>query len=765
MWKFLGQFILKQRLALLLTIGLLTVGMAYFAVQVKMKYDTSSAIPSDNEKYMEHQAFKKMFGEDGNMVVVGFDKADCFEKNFFEDFTAWQAELKNTKGIEHLLSVPAAITIEKLQSDSSQKLVTKNVFNASTPLDSSVALFENLPFYKHLLYNPDTKSWLTALYINKDLMKTAYRKQIMKDIRTRTETFASKYKLDIHYSGLPWIRSEFAETLRHEMQLILIASILLTAVILFLFFRSLSSVIFSLIVVVAGVIWALGILVLCGYEISLLSALIAPLIVVIGIPNCIYFLNKYHTQYEIYQNKEMALVQMVERMGIVTLFTNLTAAIGFGVFYFTKSQVLKEFGLVSGLSILVVFLISLFSIPAIFSYLKEPEKKHMAYLENKYLSALLLQLEHWLVNHRMKVFVATVIVCVVSLIGLFKLQTKTYIVDDLPKKNPIYADLKYFESRFHGVLPLEIMIDTKKKNGVTTLGTLQKMDAFSTGLREHKELSKPLSIIEAIKFARQAYYDGDSSSYGLPNSFDGAFLMPYLRMKTDTSKSAFSSLTKSFIDSSKRYARISVGVADIGSLELPKLLDTIRKQANEVFDSTRYQVRFTGTSITFLEGSYFIIKSLKESLLLALVMIIACMFFLFRNIRIVFVSIITNIIPLIMTAGLMGFLHIPLKPSTVLVFSIALGIAIDVTIRFLVNYKQDLELHRHDIETTVRGTIKETGISIIYTSLILAAGFVVFVVSQFEGTQALGYLTALTLFFAMITNLTILPALLVRKKK
>jgi predicted RND superfamily exporter protein len=420
---------------------------------------------------------------------------------------------------------------------------------------------------------------------------------------------------------------------------------------------------------------------------------------------------------------------------------------------------------VAGVSILVVFFISLFAIPSLFSYLKEPKTKHTKYLENKFLIATLLKFEHFVVVHPKFTTAFWMIVLGISCIGITRLKSRSFIVDDLPKKNIVYGDLKYFEKHFHGVMPLEIMIDTKKKNGATTLPTIQKIDQFTTALREYPQLSKPLSIVEAIKFARQAYYDGDSTSYAVPNGFDVAFLLPYLRMKTDTSKTQFNKLVSSFVDSTKRFARISVGIEDLGSKQLPILLQNVQEKANEIFDSTRYSVTFTGTSIVFLEGSKFITDSLRDSLLLALVMITLCMIFLFRSWRIVLISILTNMIPLVITAGVMGFSGIPLKPSTVLVFSIALGIAIDVTIRFLVNYKQDLVKFNYNIDETVKGTIQETGISIIYTSLILAAGFIVFLVSEFDGTKALGYLTALTLILAMITNLSILPALLVRFDK
>ena len=762
MWKLLAQFILRFRAPILFVLLILTVIMGLFASKAKMKYDMGSAIPIDNPKYIEHLNFKKMFGEDGTMMVVGFDQQNVFEPTFFNEFKAWQQEIKKIDGVDNMLCIPTAINVRKQETDSTSKLVAEPIFTDTKNLDSSIKEFLNLPLYKNLLYNPETHSYLTAIYLNKIKVKTADRMRIIQDIETTTEKFSKKTNTDIHYSGLPFIRTKFSLSVQYEMKLILIASLLLTAFILFLFFRSFSTVLFSVLVVFAGVLWAVGLLYLMDYRISILTALIAPLIVVIGIPNCIYFLNKYHTQFALLNNKKDALISMVERMGIVTLFTNLTAAIGFGVFYFTKSQLLKEFGLIAGVSILVVFFISLFSIPAIFSYLKAPETKHTKYLENKFLSAVLLKFDYWVLNHKKYVTVFWTCMVLVSLLGIMKLKTLGFIVDDLPKQNKIYTDLNYFEKNFHGVMPLEIVVDTKKKNGATTLATLQKLDQLCASLGDYKQIAKPLSMVEAIKFARQAYYDGDSSSYGVPNSFDVAFLLPYLRMKSDSAKSSqFSQLISSFVDSSKRYARISVGIEDVGSEKLPLILNDIQQKANAIFDTTRYKVTFTGTSIVFLEGSRFIINSLRDSLLLALLMIVFCMIFLFRSWRIVIISLITNMIPLAITAGVMGFFNINLKPSTVLVFSIALGIAIDVTIRFLVNYKQDLPKYNYDIPTTIKATIQETGISIIYTSLILSAGFIVFLVSQFDGTKALGYLTALTLFMAMITNLTILPALLV----
>ena len=582
----------------------------------------------------------------------------------------------------------------------------------------------------------------------------------MNDIMLQVSLFEKQTGIELHVSGLPYIRTTMGDRIKQEMNWFLIGSFLLSALTLFIFFRSFSATIMSLLVVGMGVIWSLGTMVLCGYKITLLTALIPPLIVVIGVPNCIYFLNKYHTSYKETNNKNEALVNMVGRMGVVTLFCNIAAAIGFAVFAFTSSQLLKEFGVVSGINIMALFFISLVFIPCVLSYLPEPKQKHINYLDNKILEKILVNVERWTLHHSKWVWTITFVITAFAVVGIFKLKSEGFIVDDLPQHDKLYTDLKWFENNFRGVLPLEILIDTKKKNGLLrSVKTLEKIDAFSSYIDSNASTARPLSLAEGLKFAKQSYYDNDSMSYNIPSGVDLAFISPYLKFKSDsTNKSAVSKLMNSFIDSNKQVARISVNMKDIGSVQLPLLLKDFENKSKQIFDSS-YKITFTGSCVTFLEGSSFIIQGLKDSIFWAFVLIAFCMLFLFRSFRILFCSLIPNLIPLIITAGVMGWVGISLKPSTVLVFSVALGIVIDVTIRFLVNYKQELPNYKSVTPTLVQ-TIKHTGISIIYTSLVLIAGFVIFCFSSFGGTNALGWLISLTLVTGTLTNLILLPVLI-----
>ncbi len=790
MWQSIGRFILKYRLPLLLVLAALTGFMAYRASKVQLSYDFSRAIPLNNPKYIAYQEFRKKFGEDGNLLVIGIQTNKLFEEKTFNSYANLLRNLKKVKGVDDIISVPSAVNLVKVAE--TEKLKADTIFPdrilSQAEIDSTSRIFLSLPFYQHLLYNPETSAWLMGVRINKDLMASKDRINIVHTIGNMADEFGKANSITVYKSGLPHIRTELSVRITKEMRFFVAASLILSAIILLAFFRSFSAMWLSLVVVLIGVVFSFGTIELMGYKISILNALIPPLIVVIGIPNCIYFLNKYHTAFGETGDKKKSLVMMVDRMGVVTLFCNVAAAIGFAVFALTQSQILKEFGFVAGINIMLLFVISLIFIPAVLSYLPVPKSRHTKYLHNPRLNRWLDRLERWSLNHRKLIYGVTAIIVAVSIAGIFRLKSEGYIVDDLPKTDKLYTDLKFFETNFKGVMPLEIVVDTKKKYGVTrNLNNLERIDTLSQFIRSINGIARPLSLVEGLKFAKQAFFDGDSMNYSMPSSYDLPALAQYLNFRSDSggTKNSFAKLISTFMDSSKQQARISVSMADVGSKRLPKILDSIQARAEKLFNGDsiealtadaatksehkddslwgkrKYDVLLTGTSVTFVEGNRYIINGLKDSILWAFVLIAICMLYLFRSARILICSLIPNIIPLLITAGIMGWAGIPLKPSTVLVFSVALGIAIDITIRFLVNYKQELPRHNFDMKQTVIETIHSTGISIIYTSMVLIAGFVIFCFSGFDGTKALGWLTSLTLITATFTNLVLLPAILI----
>lgn len=773
MWNRLAHFILKYKFLLLAVLIGLTVWMSFYASKVQISYEFSKAIPTDNPRYKEYLAFKQKFGEDGNTIALGFETDSLYTPVVFNAMETLHQQLKKVAGVEDILSIPEASVLVKADNTESLKFV--KIFHAPYAshalLDSDKNVFRNLPFYSGFLYNDSTHASLMAVRVNKDTANSKSRTRLMNDILDKVIMFENTSSIPVHISGLPYIRTNVSDRIKNEMYWFLVGSLLLSAITLLIFFRSFSAMLMSLIVVGIGVIFSFGTMELFGYKITLLTALIPPLIVVIGVPNCIYFLNKYHMSYRDEPDKHKALIAMIDRMGVVTLFCNISAAIGFAVFAFTQSTLLKEFGVVAGINILMLFVISVIFIPSALSFFPLPKPHQMRYLDNKLLEHILVRIERWTFHHTKTVYAVTAIALIAAVIGITHLKNEGFIVDDLPKNDKIYTDLKWFEKNFDGIMPLEILIDAKKKNGlVRSLTPIEKIDSFSQYIASRPETSRPLSFVEGLKFAKQAYYDQDSVNYTTPTEFDMPLLGKYLRQnKKDTAaQTGLNKMLNSFIDTNKQVARISISMKDIGSAKLPVLLKDFDSVAHATFDTANYKVTFTGASVTFLEGVSFVIAGLRDSIIWAFLLIALCMLYLFRSLTILLCSLIPNIVPLIITAGVMGWAGIALKPSTVLIFSVALGIVIDVTIRFLVNYKQELPMHHGNVQQTLILTIRHTGISIIYTSMVLIAGFIIFCFSHFGGTKALGWLTSLTLLAGTLTNLILLPVLLnglAKKKK
>ncbi|HVZ25171.1 MAG TPA: MMPL family transporter, partial [Sediminibacterium sp.] len=645
MWYKAGKAILTYRVFSLLIVLLGTGFMAWKATKVQLSYDFTRALPTDNPKYREYQDFLKRFGGDGNTMVIGVQTSEFYQYAYFNRISVLADAIRQIPGVTDVLSIPTVLNLVKDTAD--KKLVPEKIFHppytAQQQLDSAKQVFENLPFYRGLLYNAGTHSYLMGVSVNKDTINSRSRTRLVNDILAQVQAFERKTGAHLYCSGLPYIRTTIGNRVKNEMQWFLIGSLVLLVITLQVFFRSFSATLMSLLVVSMGVVWSLGTLVLLGYKITLLTALIPPLIVVIGIPNCIYFLNKYHTAFREYPDREKALITMVGRMGIVTLFCNIAAAIGFTVFAFTHSDLLKEFGAVAGINIMVLFFLSLFFIPPVLSYLPHPKEKHTRYLDNKFLEKILLRIEKWAFHHARAIYGVTIVLAALAIAGIFRIKSEGFIVDDLPRNDQVYTDLKWFEQQFGGVMPLEIVVDTHRKKGIFRASPIQKIDALSAYIAKNHDAARPLSFVEGLKFAKQAYFDGDSLSYTIPYESDLVFMAPYLAAKNTGDSGSktgkgMAQLISSFMDSTEERARISVNMKDVGSVRLPVILHDFDQKAKQLFDTAAYTVTFTGSSVSFLEGSSFIIRGLKESIVWAFVLIAFCMLYLFRSFRILVCS-------------------------------------------------------------------------------------------------------------------------------
>ncbi len=765
MWSALGRNILRFRIQFLIALVLITIGFGYYATNIELAYTYTRALPSDDPDYVEYEKFRKLYGDDGKVIVIGFEDKDLFKLDHFNAWFDLDKEIRQVKGIKDVLSIASLYNLHKI--DSLTKFEFRQIFKdkpaSQAELDSLKEVIFNLPFYDGLAYNKKTGATLMAVTFNESALNSRDRISIVKDLVDLGDKFGLKINKEVHYSGMPYIRTVLMTQVGKEMVLFLVLAIAVTTLILWVFFRYFNAVFFSLIVVIISVIWSVGTLSLFGYNLTILSGLIPPLIVIIGLPNCIFLINKYQEELLRHGNKMKSLSRTVEKVGLSNFLANITTAIGFGVFYFTNSTILVQFGIVAAINVMTTYVVALFFIPIMFSYLPIPSVKATKHLKGKRINFLLEWVDKVVHQHRKLTYLITAIITGIAIWGMMKIKVIGYVVDDLPQDNPVNTHLRFFERNFNGVLPFEISIDTKKEGGVFSdnAKTLYKIKSLQKKLAEHPELSKPVSVTEVLKFAYQAFNDGDPKYFILP----GATELKKLSEYTSSVKGKENRFA-TFIDSTKQHTRLSYQVADIGSVRMKELIAGVGVQIDSVFPKAEYEVKVTGYAHVFLKGNDYLFHHLFVSLFIAIGLILLIGIILFRSVAIIVLSKAPALIPLVITAGIMGFMGIPFKSSTILIFSIAFGIASDGTIYILTEYRNQLFKRKMvDEGKAISKTIREIGLSMIYTAVILFSGFAIFAASSFGGTVALGILISITLLVSLVTNLVLLPCILLSLEK
>jgi hypothetical protein len=734
--------------------------MAYQSQFVRYNYNFSQTVPDSDEDMIFYKNFKKIFGEDGNVFAIGLKDSSIFDLQVFSNYNKYVQRLESIEGVNGVLSLSNLKVLTKDAKNKNFKF--ENLYNpfpeTQNELDSLIILSKRQKFYENKILN-DNGAITLLITIDKLILNSSDRNDLMVKLINVSENFSQKNNINLHYAGLPYSRYIMAESVKSELVIFLIISILITSIILFIFFRSWDSVLVPILIIGVVVVWVFGTLSILNYKITLLTGLLPPLIVVIGIPNCVYMLNYYHFSLNKFSSRKKAISHVIKTIGLITLITNLTTAVGFFVLATTDIKVLNEFGIVAGINVIATFFVSIFLLPTIYLILPKPKSKQINYLNYNFLYFLINLFKTISFEHQKKVFVLSGILIVISLYGVFKIKAVSFLIDDVPSESFLMKDMKFFESNFSGIMPLEIVIDTKKKRGVRNLNTLKKIDRLENFLKDKSYISDPISIVSFIKASRQAYYNNNPSFYSLPNSRDKNFILRYLSSGYGDNVEN-ENISKSFVDSLGQKIRISLNIADLGSHKMDSILrNVIQPEINNIFGKTDNEVKLTGTTLIFIKGINFLIENLLQSMLLAFFIISLIVSLLFKNIKMVIISLIPNIIPLIIAAGIMGIFGIPLKPSSALVFSIVFGISVDYSIHFLAKFKNELTQTKN-VKNAVIKTIEETGRSMIFTSFILFFGFIIFAFSNFGGTIVLGVLTSIILFVAMITNLTLLPSII-----
>jgi predicted RND superfamily exporter protein len=766
-WELIARIVLRNKTLMLVIIAVITVLLALEWKNIRFSFTEANLLPDDDVTNVEYRAFLNQFGEEGNLVVIGIKDSSIFQPKVFSSWTKMMRTLKANKNVDLVVDIDNLKTLRK--NDSLQKFELVPLVDQTKTGDASYLktvqheLFNNLPFYEGLLFNKKSGTVRGAVYLDKKIVNTIKRKDfILQKLIPAVNEFKKETGITPHVSGMPYIRTMNAETIKGEIPIFIGASLLVTSLLFFFFFRSFRATMISMLIVVIGVMWSFGFLGLLNYEITVLTALVPALIIVIGVPNCIFLTNKYHQEYKVHRNKVKALQRVTTKIGAATLMTNITTAIGFATFITSNNKLLIEFGNVTAINIIALFFLSLIVIPIFHSYIPAPKDRHIEHLDRGSVKGFMDWILDTVKHNRFSIYVVAIILLVLSIIGMYQMRISGSLIEDMPKKTPFFKDITFFEKEFDGVMPLEIMIDTKRPKGVMKLLTLTKMEEFENEIKAIKGLSKPVSIVSLVKYSKQAYYNGNPDYYQLPTPQEQTFILSYAR---NAAKGNAANLMKSYVDKTGRFARITTFMRDDNGENIPIIEAAIRKEADQSFPPDKYTVTITGKSLVFQKGTGYLLSNLLSSLLFAFFLTALLVGFMFRSFKMILVSMIPNMLPLLLTAGVMGFMDIPLKPSTILVFGIAFGLSVDDTIRFLAQYREELKRNNWRIRRSVYATFNDAGLSMFYTSIVLFFGFSVFMLSSFGGTIALGGLVSLTLLCGMLSNLMLLPALVLTLNK
>ena len=763
-WDIFARLILRNRIFFLVFIFISTLLLSTQWKNLKFSYSEANLMPKDHPFNLAYDNFVNVFGEEGNLLIIAVNDSLLFKKNNFNSWIELSQSFKNKKEVNNVIHVGniPIISKDKIKKEFTVDSILNNSFKSDYKVQEfKNILFQDFPFYENILFNKKSETIQTAIYLDKKVVNNIERIEfINEDFIPLIEEFEKETNLDVKISGMPYIRTMNAQNIMDEIGKFVVIAIIVTIFIFFFFFRSYRATLITLSVVVTGVMWALGILGFLEFEITVLTALIPPLIIVIGVPNCIFLINKYQHEVKKHGNQARSLQRVISKIGNATLMTNITTACGFATFILTDSQILKEFGTVASINIMVIFILSILLIPIIYSFLPLPKKKHLNHLNNDWLNNFVGFLSNTVKKKRILVFIISILCLCISIIGINKIEISGNLIEDMPKKSGFVKDIKFFEKEFKGILPLEIMIDSRRKNRMIRLGNIKRMNDFHEHILRIPELSSPISIVNLSKFIKQSFYNGNPEYFQLPSSQENTFISTYVK-NSDLNIGE----NNSYINENGQIARITTMIGEIDTERMEGIEASLIKGIELYFPSERFDVTLTGKTLGYLKGTKFLIKNLLISLFLAILLISLMITYLFRSYKMVIISLVPNILPLLFTAGVMGFFNIPIKPSTILVFSIAFGISVDDTIHFLVKYRQELIANNWKIRKSVFASLRETGISMFYTSIVLFFGFSVFMTSSYGGTIALGGLVSTTLLFAMLANLVLLPSLLISLEK
>ncbi|NND72625.1 MAG: MMPL family transporter [Rhodothermales bacterium] len=753
LWTRSTNWILDHPRVILVAIVAITIVLGYFSTTVETDHRAGHFLATDSEVVQNFNKFNEEFGANQTILYIVFPDQDPTSRAFLSKMDSVTSLVGTFDGVEHVLSLSNAPYPVRV----GDSVVTKTMFDPLATEELNRQTIRDQTFLRGLLLSNDGSDGAMIVDIEESFNESPERVELVNRIESLTGSVFGNVAL----AGIPYLRTQYAQRVTAEAPFFTVAALLVSLGLLFITFRARRAVTLPTIIVALGITWTVGLIALFNHKMNIVTSVLPALLVIIGMANAIHLTTKFFDRYRLLGRRREAIIQTMNIVGLATFLTSVTTAVGFAALMLSGSQLLSVFGQYAAMGIMLLYAISITIIPLVFSRLKPPSHKDQRLATHQGLTRLFDFLALWTRRFSKTIIFGSVCILALSILGVSRISSDIFVFADFYDDDPLVRNLDIYESGFGGILPMEIIIESKTEGKFRSINEIRKLSRLQETIVRHDAIGRTLSAADLVKWTTQAYFGGNPRAYRMPTSYELPFIQDAVSGLTgNTTGGSLSSLPRMF-DSTLTSARVFAGVYDIGTSNMNALLDSVLVETHKVFPEDRYAAYITGTAIKATRSGENLVINLAISLSVALVIISLIMGFLFRSVRLTLISLAPNVLPLLIVGGTMGFTGIVLKPSTALIFPLAFGIAVDDTIHFLAKYRivRSAGLAKN---VAIRTTLRETGKAILFTSLVLMCGFLVFTFSSFGGTVNLGALTALTLTMALIANLILLPALLYR---
>lgn len=718
------------------------------ASQIGLDYNFEKFYPTEDTETSFFLDYREKFESDNDFLLISIENEDgIFDLPFLKRVDQYAKELGNVKDVKMVLSITSQkeFFIFSVGTDERPYIDFDDV---DLKRDSS-NIFENVELINTLVAK-DAKS--LCLYMrHEDYLSKKRSDVLISTIKKKSK----KYNFDkVRIAGRTIGQKYYIEKMTGEMIFFVALSAVLVILFLAVAFRSIWGILLPQVVIFSGMIWLIGGMSMFDQPINIILTVLPSVMFVVSMSDVIHLVSRYlDAVREGFQSIE-AIKTAIKEVGLATFLTSVTTAIGFFSLVFVRVEPIQVFGIVMGIGVMIAFVLTFAILPALFylfpgpRYVTEKKKEHF----------WKKRLEKWFlmvaINPKRILLIATGIIAV-CVLGIFRIESDNMLMDDLNKEEPLKKDFNYLDKNYGGVRPFEMAVtikDTSLKIWDSEL--LTTLDTVEHYLEEDYGVTVQMSLVKSMKVLHRSMNAGNVDAYRLPDN----------RRKKKRIRQAILSgnkgkLLNTMVDTTRTILRISGAIPDLGNKVVTAKNEKFYEYLKDKTLGGKIEYQVTGTAHLIDKNLRYMSTSLVLGLAVSIGIVALIMGFIYKSLSITLISLVPNLVPLIFIGGVMGFVGVDLKMSTAIIFTIAFGIAVDDTIHLLGKFKYELLKGKGKVYA-LRRSFLTTGKAMILTTLILCSGFMLLIFSDFNGTFYMGVMLCLSLFVALIADLTILPALL-----